>query len=288
MDARYYPLGVAQYYLGDRSGAQASFERLAAAKAKSEAERLAMTGAGYATLLDYPIASTFYDRAVAADPTNTAILTDRGSMRYDAGDIEGAGKDLQKALQLDKPGVYQYGLQAQLQFSNGQYEKGVEDGDNMVRLRPELVAGYLCQGINYLLIGQRSKAMEVFNNGLHHATGEDNLARMSIWYTLAGGTVDEKLRQFLLQFSEQQWPNPLVRYYFGGLDEQACLKLAKRRDPALSNQQESEACLYIGARLLGSDVSHARELLEKAASSKLYHGFESVIARKELEHDFLK
>jgi tetratricopeptide (TPR) repeat protein len=289
--SRYNGLGQAQFWLGKRKEAQASFERGVALQAKSEgkgeAERLALIGSAYAQVFDYPTALSFYDQAVAASPTNGTIFKDRAFVKWESGNTEGARKDVQKAFELGEPKVAWYDLRALLYLTDGQCDQSIQDYEKVVRLRPDISSGYIGQGICYLMTAQRSKARETFEAGLRRVSADDSKAWLSMWCAITGGKVDEQTRTYLMQFSEEKWPYPLVRYYFDKLDDQGVLELAKHPNRALTSQQESDAYFYVGARSITSGKTGARAYFERAAKSGPHHWHSSMLARKQLERDFL-
>lgn len=106
------------------------------------------------------------DHAVAKEPTNPRVLSNRGSVWLLAGEPSRALKDFEAALAL-APGVANFYFNRGLAHAKlGTREKAIADYTEAIRIQPSLSIAHHNRGYEYELLGQLDAALADYRRAL--------------------------------------------------------------------------------------------------------------------------
>lgn len=277
--------GISQLRLGKKYEARRYFEEVATLHSRSPAEHVAVIGSCYIRAWDFREGLGLYNAAIEQDSTVGAFFADRALVNCCIGDFKDALQDIQRSIELGPDESTGYKLRAWLHVIDGRYELAMKDGQRAIDLDPDSEDNYLVPGEAAVLAGDKSRALDVFNAGVKLSTEK---ARIWLWQRMLGGA-DEKLVSYLLQFSPDKWPYPIVRFQLGQMTAEELMQHAQHPNSLIAKARVSEASFYIGWRLAVSGDPEAANVYFVKASGKDEIVWDTcILAQKQLSTHYLE
>src|SRR5258708_464930 len=109
--------------------------------------------------------------AINMRPTYADPYNNRGTVRQDKGDIEGALEDYNIAIRLNPDFADPYNNRGNVRKSKGNVEGGLEDYNNAIRLSPNYVAGFYNRALLFRDQSQYKAAIADFQKYLELGGG---------------------------------------------------------------------------------------------------------------------
>jgi len=107
----------------------------------------------------------FYTEAIRLKPDYADAFSNRGVVRYDRGDLEGAIEDLNQAIRL-KPEYGAFFNRGEARCRQGDIEGAVKDYTEAIRLRPDYAAGFTNRGVVRYSNGDLEGAISDFTEAI--------------------------------------------------------------------------------------------------------------------------
>lgn len=242
--------------------------KLAEASRMSEASGHASKGDAFVQERKFAEAAAEYGEAVRLAPALAGLRFARGASLYFMKDDAGAIAELDEAIRLDPGMARAYGVRAGALVRMGESERAIPDLDKVISLTPPQDSAYRVRAMNHFALGH----FELAEQDYVRALAIKPLHYASIWLYLAQarqGKGEGDLAALAASAKREpanKWPEPVMRYYLGGVSDAELLAAAV--SPADSKQktdQECEAVFYIGERaMLRGDAAQARPRFERA------------------------
>lgn len=111
-----------------------------------------------------PIA--FYNSSISQNPHNALMYTNRGAIKVNMGDLQGAIDDFDKAIALSPEDAVAFNNRGIAYSSMGHLEKAIKDYDKALELNPNYAGVYNNRGLAYQTKGDFDKAIEKYDKAI--------------------------------------------------------------------------------------------------------------------------
>ena len=222
-------------------------------------------------------------------PGDPSALSNRGLLKLDAGDLDGALADLDKSLEIVSDHVHPLLHRARLKTIRQDFDGAIADYTKAIELDPKEPRSYHYRGC--LLYDRRkwTDALADFRKADEVATSYREYPQLRIWLVRARlgerHAATKELAEYLAAMkSHDDWYSKMARLLTDQLSEDDFFKAAESPDPKTDRGQKCEAYFYAAIRrLIDGDREKAREYLEKCLQTDAKTYFEYSSARSELQ-----
>ncbi|MGA2092826.1 MAG: tetratricopeptide repeat protein [Sedimentisphaerales bacterium] len=111
-----------------------------------------------------PIA--FYNSSISQNPDKAIMFTNRGAVKINMGDLQGAINDFTKAIELSPEDAAAYSNRGMAYSSTGRLERAIEDYDKAVELNPNYAGVYNNWGYTEQAKGDLDKAVKKYDKAI--------------------------------------------------------------------------------------------------------------------------
>ena len=137
-----------------------------------------------------------YEALLAVDPDSVESLLQRGHLRLDLDEVDGALDDYARAASLEPDNVEaRYARGVALEFT-GSYEQALEDFDAVVRYDPDFLQGYFRRGNFLAVLGEDDRAGADFTRVLDVKPGDAEALLSRALATIAAAGDDSRKRDY--------------------------------------------------------------------------------------------
>lgn len=146
-------------------------------------------------------------KALALDPSNPVVLTNRGVVWFLKGQVKKALGDFSRALRRDPELAGAYYNRAQAHEFLGHLAPAIADYTRVLRREPEHRKALNNRGVLYVRMGRLGEALEDFDRSLRLGDDEEIYFNRGLARIL-GGDVDGARQdlQKALEFAPENWP----------------------------------------------------------------------------------
>ena len=109
---------------------------------------------------------TFYNSSISQNPDNALMYTNRGAIKVNMGDLQGAINDFTKAIALRPEDAVAYNNRGIAYSSIGHLEMAIKDYDKAIELNPNYAGVYNNRGLAYQAKGDLDKAIKDYNKAI--------------------------------------------------------------------------------------------------------------------------
>jgi cellulose synthase operon protein C len=138
--------GATQIRQGAFDEALKTLRPLEQASAKPDSRLLALIGVALARKNDFVGSQAYFERAVEAEPNQTAMRTQLALSRIAVGNNAAATRDLQSVLQLEPNSMQALLMLALIDLRSGQYRAAATTSAKIIKTYPNLPLGYNMMG----------------------------------------------------------------------------------------------------------------------------------------------
>jgi tetratricopeptide (TPR) repeat protein len=117
-------------------------------------------------VIPVPLAEGFFTARIAKDARDPFLFAARGHIRRDKGDLDGALRDYNRAIQLNSERLWFYFERAALWSAKKEYARARADYDEVIVRRPESVDAYLSRGGAWCSQRQYDRAIADYNRAI--------------------------------------------------------------------------------------------------------------------------
>jgi len=139
---------------------------------------------------------TFYNSSISQNPDNALMYTNRGAIKVNMGDLQGAINDFTKAIVLSPEDAVAYNNRGVAYSSIGHLERAIKDYDKAIELNPNYAGVYNNWGNVYKAEGDLDKAIKKYDKAIelnpNYADAYYNLGEAFVGL----GRYDEALESF--------------------------------------------------------------------------------------------
>jgi adenylate cyclase len=122
--------------------------------------------------LDWKLAETEFQKAIALNPSNAMAHNFLGLMYFALGRFDEAKEVLRTAIRLDPAGPHRRML-AWVEFESGEFDAGITDLEEQLERDPTSINKHTTLGLFYLAAGRRSEALREADTPLTGASDEE-------------------------------------------------------------------------------------------------------------------
>ncbi len=265
------------------------------AQAHLRSKRKNYTGAveDYDRMLDI-LRQGDYDSNGNSDLQEFLLILNRGKAKFFAGDSEGALRDINKAIKMNRRFSLAYLFRAEVKFAQGLNDSALVDYGKAIKLDRNAAENYFGRALFYYSQDKLHEALADIDKGLRLSrenTGRD-YARLWLWMTRTRLGELEKADLALSTQLENRpdesigdWYEKIGRFALRQEDEDALFKIAADEDPITEREQLCEAYFYAAQwRLHNREKEQAEELLELSLDTEIVDFYEYAVARGQLNH----
>ncbi|HVZ00984.1 MAG TPA: caspase family protein [Dongiaceae bacterium] len=232
----------------------------------------------------YAEARVAFDKAAQSDPSDVDAVYQRGVMRGNLGDFDGAREDVRRAIAL-KAGVPDYYNELSfLDLVAGDAAAGAKALDQAGAGDPKFWS--TTAFAVYYFDGAMDKALEQAERSIKDSP---DYAYGWVWKSLvqrAGGDVagaNQSLADGLKAIKPTDWPTPLLQFMSGKISEERMRVLANSGDLKTRNERLCEVSFYRGElAYLAGDKDTARAAMQVALGTRIYYYVEYAAAKARL------
>jgi tetratricopeptide (TPR) repeat protein len=109
---------------------------------------------------------TFYNSSIYQNPVNALLYTNRGAVKVNMGDLQGAISDFTKAIELKPQDAAAYNDRGIAYSSTGRIEMAIKDYDKSIELNPDYAGVYNNLGNTYQSKGDLDKAVKKYDKAI--------------------------------------------------------------------------------------------------------------------------
>jgi tetratricopeptide (TPR) repeat protein len=109
---------------------------------------------------------TFYNSSISQNPNNALMYTNRGAIKVNMGDLQGAIGDFTKAIELKPGDAVAYNDRGIAYSSTGRLEMAIDDFDKAIELNPNYAGVYNNWGNIYKDKGDLDKAIKKYDKAI--------------------------------------------------------------------------------------------------------------------------
>ena len=109
---------------------------------------------------------TFYNSAISQNPDNALMYTNRGAIKVNMGDLQGAINDFTKAIELKPEDAIAYNNRGIAYSSKGNLEKAIRDYNKAIELNPDYAGVYNNWGNTYRDKGDLDEAVKKYDKAI--------------------------------------------------------------------------------------------------------------------------
>jgi adenylate cyclase len=253
-------LGISYAEAGDMEKATLYFEKAIQMEPQNAYPRLFL-GRFYYHHARYESALEEFRKALAIAPEDAATHADVGIAYLRLDRRRESAASLQKAILLDSNFAVPHHFLGLLHAADGQPEKAVSDYETAIKISAGKWADpYIRLGELYDKNGMHEKAAAAFGEVLF--LDPKNLYKhllyvLSLHRAGKSAEAEAHMKEFTKTLENNDWINPVARFYAGEISEADVLKAAEDNDPQKDKEQKCEAYYYLGmAHLLGVGAVH--------------------------------
>ena len=114
----------------------------------------------------FEAAQELYGRLLELAPNFAPVHSDLGALLEAAGDLDGALRALDKAIECDNVFAEAYANRATVLAHKGEFERALADHNKAIALKPQLAKCYVDRGATYLNLGRYDRAIADFSTAL--------------------------------------------------------------------------------------------------------------------------
>jgi serine/threonine-protein kinase len=206
-----------------------------------------------------------------------------------------ATSEIEKAIALLPTNAHLYSDLVKAYLGQTDYEKAIEAARQAIALDPVHNYHRFYLGAALMFQGKYEEVIAELRQSVEADSG-DVYGHLFYFIALNKGDRSEEAQKHLAHLAEMRsddsWETALVRFYTGGLDEDALLKLIESQDPEESQRRECEAHYYLAmAYLLDAgggltidrpDTARAQVHFEQCLATGLKTFGEYILAKHEL------
>jgi tetratricopeptide (TPR) repeat protein len=109
---------------------------------------------------------TFYNSSISLNPNSALMYTNRGAIKVNMGDLQGAIDDFTKAIELKPEDAVAYNDRGIAYSSLGRFESAIKDYDKVIELNPNYAGVYNNWGKTWQDKGDLDKAVEKYDKAI--------------------------------------------------------------------------------------------------------------------------
>jgi tetratricopeptide (TPR) repeat protein len=109
---------------------------------------------------------TFYNSSISQNPDKAIMFTNRGAIKVNMGDLQGAINDFTKAIELSPEDASAYNDRGIAYSSMGNLESAIKDYDKAMELNPNFAGVYNNRGMAYQAKGDHDKAIKKYDKAI--------------------------------------------------------------------------------------------------------------------------
>ncbi len=194
---------------------------------------------------DYGRAMQDFDEAIRLDPKSATAYRMRGNLWRIRKENDRALRDLDEAIRLDPSYAFTWSLRGGVQARLKSYDKSTSDYSEAIRLSPKDAWSHLGRSVT-LMLQRRPEAAGGFQAviDVEQGRGKWTPYAMILGHFAARMAGDEaRARAYLTDPAakpDERWPQPILRYLRGEVDEPTLLRLA------IDDDKRTEAHCYLG------------------------------------------
>jgi tetratricopeptide (TPR) repeat protein len=202
-------------------------------------------GAIWSDKYDYDKAIRDYGEAIRLDPKNAVAFNNRGNAWNNKKAHDRAIQDYDQAIRLDPKNAVAFNNRGNAWSNKEEYDRAIRDYDEAIRLDPKNSRTFFSRSVAQMVL-QRPDASKGFQGvlELQEYKGELALYAVVLGHLAARQAGDETAAKRFLKDSEGKlddaWPNPVVRFLRGEIDETTLLALAN------SDEKRTDVCCFLG------------------------------------------
>jgi tetratricopeptide (TPR) repeat protein len=266
--------GLAHWYQGNLEAALADYNSALALNARLP-DPWYHRGLIKAKRKDWAGAIADYDETLKLNPRQTTAYSERGQAKFSAGNFDGAMADQTTALEADPKYANAWRRRAVMKIYLGDLEGASADCERTIQIDPRFGRAYLDRADVECLRRDWSRALQDFRRWHDLSTGDQGLARLSIWVMRARAGdrtgADQELSSWLDAQSMEKaarWEAKQASFLVGRISEEEFLANLGSAEANGGAEDRCRALYFVGMKkLLDGDKSGAAEGFRKCLAT---------------------
>lgn len=225
-----------------------------------------------------------YTASIQLEPTILRLI-ERGDLRRELGDLDGAMADYNRAIKQDPHDDFGYSERAKLEEIQGDLVHAREDYARHVELNPDKAMAYRGRAEFNFRTGDMVNALKDFEMARRHVDEHVVFEDIQIYLIgrRLGRPADNRALAVDIRQSKNEWSQSIARFLLGELTEEALLNAGLQGDAKTARDHSCDAYYYIGSvRLLNGNQAGARQMFEACRALNLKHSVEWEFSQVEL------